>query len=274
MRTQDGASDFSNSPTRAAVAGPARFNAVETSLSAIFGPPGSVPPTVAPRALPVVIPMPTRRRRSKILTGVTLATIAALAGVAMGVAVFDGTGAPADAPAGRSVAMAPSVKAASLPAALPLPTASANIAVAAPPVMDARDPTPPSGATIDADDREDTGRGATITRDLPPRATRVGARAPTSAVRTSRRSACSGRRGEASFACLVERLDAADQDLVEAYGSATEAGVPRAHLININRRWVRARDRARDDPADALQSYEELADELWTARRRELRDDD
>jgi hypothetical protein len=50
--------------------------------------------------------------------------------------------------------------------------------------------------------------------------------------------------------------------------------VPRARLVSINRRWERARDRARDDPADALQSYEELADELWTARRRELRDDE
>ncbi|HVF94554.1 MAG TPA: hypothetical protein VM900_09595 [Sphingomonas sp.] len=90
----------------------------------------------------------------------------------------------------------------------------------------------------------------------------------------SRRSACFGRRGEASFACLAERLDAADQELVEAYGAATDAGVPRARLVSINRRWERARDRARDDPADALQSYEELADELWTARRRELRDDE
>jgi uncharacterized protein YecT (DUF1311 family) len=239
--------------------GPARFDQVGSTLEQIFGPAAETAPApVSPRALPVLVASSSKRRGRRVAFGLVLASAATAAGVAMGITVFDRDDRALSPPATRSATVAPAVKA--VPPA-PQPTvAVANVAVA--PII-AASPEPMSEAA----------REEVVTREVPPRVRKVPGDNVAAASVVSRRGACEGQRGD-SFACVVERLDTADRELVEAYASAVDAGVPRPELVRINRRWNRARDRARDDPAGAVRSYERLADELWSARRQELGDDE
>ncbi|RZM07733.1 MAG: hypothetical protein EOP67_72810 [Sphingomonas sp.] len=214
-------------------------------------------------AMPVVVAPRRRRRGRRVIGGAVLATVAAVAGVAMGVTVLDN--------AKPEVERKPAVQIAARSQPAPVisqPVPQANVAVA-PPVdsiepSDAIAPSTDVIATLPRERLETVERAAPVVQ---PRKYRL-------ADERGRATACDGRRGSASFACLAAQLDGADRDLVEAYASATDAGVPRNYLVGINRRWERARDRAQDDPAEALRSYEDLTDELWTARRRALRDDE
>ena len=250
---------FARASLAGAGAAPRRYGEVGTDMESIFGQARVVGTSDAPSyALPVA--KPARRRGGRVLGGVTLAALAAVAGVAMGVTVLDGSEPDARAAAIRAQ---PSVR----PSPVVTQTVpQANLAVAtiavARPVETIPDAAPVVVATP-------TMRTAAVDRIPSIAAPRVRPDAE-----TGRNSVCDGRRGPASFACLAEELDGADRELVDAYASAAEAGVSRGHLVAINRRWVRARDRAQDDPAETLQSYEDMAGELWAARRRALASDE
>lgn len=245
-------------------AGPRRFGEVGSAMDSIFGAPRVAGARDMPSyAMPVVMPPRRRGRSGRVIGGVALAAIAAVAGVAMGVTVLDN--------AKPEAQRKPAVQLAARSQPAPMvsqPVPQANVAVA------------PPAETIDADDA--SAPVVTAAASLPPERLTTVDRAPAAAQtrryrladERGRATACDGRRGSASFACLAEQLDGADRNLVEAYASATDAGVPRNYLVGVNRRWERARDRAQDDPAEALRSYEDLTDELWTARRRALRDDE
>ena len=238
-------------------AGPRRFGEVGSSMESIFGAPRVAGARDMPSyAMPVLVP--TRRRR--LLGGAALAAVAAVAGVAMGVTVLD-KNAPAPAPPVRVEAhrQPPAVVTQAVP--------QANLAVAPPRTIEAAEPSASDTAvpTTTPRPRIETVERASLV--VQPRKYRL-------ADERGRSTACDGRRGSASFACLAEQLGGADRDLVEAYESAAQAGVQRGYLVGINRRWERARERAKDDPAETLRTYQDLTDELWTARRRTLRDDD
>ncbi|WP_375420654.1 hypothetical protein [uncultured Sphingomonas sp.] len=230
-------------------------------MDSIFGAPRAAGTRDLPSyAMPVVVPPRRRRRGARVLGGVALAAVAAVAGVAMGVTVLDN--------AKPETERTPPVRIAAQRQSAPnitQPVPQANVAVAPTGTIAPTD-VPVTIAATEAPvvKLETVDRPAAVAQ---PRKYRL-------AGEGSRASACDRRGGSSSFACLAEQLDGADRDLVEAYASAAEAGVPRGYLVGVNRRWVRARDRAQDDPADTLRSYEDLTDELWTARRRALRDDE
>ena len=229
-------------------------------MDAIFGAPRAAGTRNMPSyAMPVVMPARRRRRGARVLGGVVLAAVAAVAGVAMGVTVLDN--------AKPEIERTPPVRTAAQRQPAPVitqPVPQANVAIAPSKTVEPSDvPVTIAATETPAVRLETVERPPIVTQ---PRKYRLAGEA-------GRASACDGR-GSSSFACLAEQLDGADRDLVEAYASAAEAGVPRGYLVGVNRRWVRARDRAQDDPADTLRSYEDLTDELWTARRRALRDDE
>ncbi|WP_445192879.1 hypothetical protein ACT009_02845 [Sphingomonas sp. Tas61C01] len=233
-------------------------------MDSIFGAPRVAGARDLPSyAMPVVVTPRRQGRGRRVFGGAVLAAVAAVAGVAMGVTVLD------DAKPEAERKPAVQIAARSQPApVISQPVPQANVAVA-PPInntepSDASTPVSEVAATLPRERLETVERASPVVQ---PRRYRL-------ADERGRATACDGRRGSASFACLAAQLDGADRDLVEAYGSATDAGVPRNYLVGINRRWERARDRAQDDPAEALRSYEDLTDELWTARRRALRDDE
>lgn len=236
--------------------GPARFAEIEARLEAIFGPAQAVPPVpFSPRALPVVIAAP--RRRRGVAIAVMVAGVAAVVGVGVGVAVSN----RGDRVVYRSMIPVPAAAPVRVAAPVPrvVPPAALPAKVARAPAIDVALPDRPRAKKV-ADAAPRTRKPAPTTRPLAVAATRPGT--------------CNESRGVASFACQVEELDGADKDLVEAYASAIDAGVPRAHLASVNRRWVRARDRARYDPADALRSYQKLTGELRLAQREEAIGDD
>lgn len=244
-----------------AARGPARFAEVEAVLEAIFGPAHAPPPVpFSPRALPVVIAAPRRRRGMAV--GAAFAGVAAIVGLAVGVAVSD----RGDRIVYRSMIPVPAAK----PAAVVVPVRPVVGPEPSPTVARA------SASERAAPDRPRAKKVAAVATDddAPPRTRKATTSARPVAIARKRAGACDGSRGVASFACQVEELDAADKDLVEAYASAIDAGVPRAHLVSVNRRWLSARDRARYDPADAVRSYQKLTGELRLARREELSGDD
>lgn len=68
--------------------------------------------------------------------------------------------------------------------------------------------------------------------------------------------------------CIYQDVLNADARLRMAYGRARRAGVSTQQLTAINRRWVRARDQADDDPDGTIARYNQLADALDQARGR------
>ena len=240
--------------------GPRRFGEVGSAMDSIFGAPRAAGTRDLPSyAMPVVVPVRQRARGARVLGGVVLAAVAAVAGVAMGVTVLDSAKPETD----RTSPVRIAAQRQSAPV-ITQPVPQANVAVAPSGTIAPTDAPVPIAATEPPEVRLETVERPPAVAQ--PRKYRLAGEA-------GRASACDGR-GSSSFACLAEQLDGADRDLVEAYASAAEAGVPRGYLVGVNRRWVRARDRAQDDPADTLRSYEDLTDELWTARRRALRDDE
>lgn len=244
-----------------AVRGPARFAQIESRLEGIFGPAHASPPVpFSPRALPVVIAAP--RRRRGLAVGAGVAGVAAIVGLAVGVAVSD----RGDRIVYRSMIPVPAAKPAPVVAPVrPAVRSETPMTIARAAIADRPEADPPrlkKATTIAAND------------DAPRRSRKAATSTKPVAVARKRAGACDASRGAASFACQVEELDTADKDLVEAYASAIDAGVPRAHLVSVNRRWLQARDRARYDPADAVRSYQKLTGELRLARREEISGDD
>jgi uncharacterized protein YecT (DUF1311 family) len=92
------------------------------------------------------------------------------------------------------------------------------------------------------------------------------------AARSDRRAAplgaeARGDEGCTDDECLYRDVLAADRRLRRAYDRAVRAGVSSDWLAGVNRRWVRARDRAQDDPDGAIDRYERLAEALDAERR-------
>lgn len=227
---------------RADEGGPRRYPAVDRALGQIFGPESPAPLPYDVRALPVVRPSATRRWPIRaILAGLALASIG---GVAMGLKSFEGTTAPA-------TTIVKQVPVADKPRVEPVDRPVAQLAIAPTRPVEiapvAVEPAPTATPSLRATPRERLA-------------------APVVAEAPARRSGeCARYRGSAQIACLADRLDDADQDLVDAYGAAADRGVGTARLTMLNRRWTRAREIARNDPATALTMYHRIAGELWAA---------
>lgn len=199
-----------------------------------------------------------RRRRSKAVLAV-VGAVGAAAAVAIGYdlgAVPDVRMPSRDAAIPRAARPAEPSPVAQLAIAEPAPVPLAEPALASEPSSDI--PAPLAETVADVS---------------PPTITRPEVRAR-AAMRPDRRAAArdGGAREDdrcTDDECLYRDVLAADRRLRRAYDRAARAGVSSDWLAGVNRRWVRARDRAQDDPDGAIDRYDRLAEAL-DAERREL----
>jgi len=217
-------------------------------MEAIFGAaaPSPPPPRMAPRTLPMARATPPRRRsRAPWLALFALVAIAVLAGSWIWSAQLVD---PVVAKPARTAAPRPPILASS-----PATPAVEDVAAAAP-------------VLASEDRREVAPDEHSAPAYAPPRAPVVAAAVPVRAAPAAveRRSAggCDRLDDDEAARCYAPQLQRADRALVAAYAEAAEAGLPRDFLVDVRRRWVRARDAADQDPGYAIGRYRALADEL------------
>lgn len=232
------------------------------------------------RAKAAMVEAPGRARRSR---GARLATLilSLLAIVVAGLwflpidRLLDAASYRAPAPPaepGRQVAAAP-------PPRRPAPQSpSAAPTVEAPSAVESAAPSPTPSAAIAAAETAPVARptaarrSATTTRRSRRGTATVLSRNYNAASRTSRDARRKGgdcRPGSTSNACIYRDVRNAHDRLEDAYRDAARAGVDRRDLVDVRRRWDRARDMSLAEPDETIRRYNDLAAYLRTAARRD-----